>query len=514
MIQLKSFRDATGSFGRAAAESGRQSTPPGTYTYFVDANVPLWVFSSFNICFLCYFAAEWWVLYGSESPNLRTIAVKVLSQTCSATGCERNWSTFSLIHTKRRNRLGAKRLEDLVYVHYNLRLKEEHIRLSREKDAKTPIELSEIFELEGEEVDPLNEWVTDRGEPQLDEAGGRPSRLIAGALEADVGEFMATEGRVHAQAARPFQTGDSETESDSPVSSGETQSPSATQGGTGDNDDDDDDGDDGGGDDRYAALRDEPDQYDQPQQPDPLPSPLRFTGETHYDHATQDTDHGTRPSGSTRGYTRGSRQRFMPQEEMDETDPMDISSMSDSMTGMHLGESSQTGGTGHWCAPDFMITRTSSPAIPEESGGESIGSTAHGGFGWSTAGASGVGGGGYGGYYSSYPSNQFRDDSASGVGSGNVGSSFVDSFFQYGPTPAFMPTPAPPTHTLDQPYPRQGYLYYVDDSIYSWAVRDYENNWSDTMSWDTYVLQSEERYRHHQWYVARGLNVPRSSTWN
>lgn len=38
--------------------------------------------------------AHWWAMYGSEAPNLQSFAIKVLSLTCSASGCERNWSVF------------------------------------------------------------------------------------------------------------------------------------------------------------------------------------------------------------------------------------------------------------------------------------------------------------------------------------------------------------------------------------------------------------------------------------
>ncbi|GKD39422.1 retrovirus-related pol polyprotein from transposon RE1 [Tanacetum coccineum] len=65
--------------------------------------------------------AEWWSSYGNKVPILKKFAIKVLSLTCSATGCERNWSIFSLLHNKRRNRLDLARLNDLVYVKYNLR---------------------------------------------------------------------------------------------------------------------------------------------------------------------------------------------------------------------------------------------------------------------------------------------------------------------------------------------------------------------------------------------------------
>ncbi|XP_076936903.1 uncharacterized protein LOC143604254 [Bidens hawaiensis] len=38
--------------------------------------------------------AEWWKIYGKGTPNLQKFAVSVLSLTCSASGCKRNWSTF------------------------------------------------------------------------------------------------------------------------------------------------------------------------------------------------------------------------------------------------------------------------------------------------------------------------------------------------------------------------------------------------------------------------------------
>ncbi|GAU37887.1 hypothetical protein TSUD_395710 [Trifolium subterraneum] len=66
-------------------------------------------------------ADEWWETYGTAAPNLIPLAVRVLSQTCSASCCERNSSVFEHIHSKKRNRLEQK-LNDLVFVRYNLRL--------------------------------------------------------------------------------------------------------------------------------------------------------------------------------------------------------------------------------------------------------------------------------------------------------------------------------------------------------------------------------------------------------
>ena len=45
-------------------------------------------------------AIELWFMYGNHASTLRNLALKVLSQIVSSLVCERNWSTFALIHTK------------------------------------------------------------------------------------------------------------------------------------------------------------------------------------------------------------------------------------------------------------------------------------------------------------------------------------------------------------------------------------------------------------------------------
>ena len=65
---------------------------------------------------------RWWMAFGAHVPELQKVAVSVLSQVSSASFCERNWSTFDFIHTKKRNRLKCKKVRDVVYVHSNLRL--------------------------------------------------------------------------------------------------------------------------------------------------------------------------------------------------------------------------------------------------------------------------------------------------------------------------------------------------------------------------------------------------------
>ncbi|XP_056848411.1 uncharacterized protein LOC130498807 [Raphanus sativus] len=119
MVELEVFKNASGLFGLPMAIRQREMKSP----------------------------ADWWSTYGSSAPNLRDFAVKVLSLTCSATGCERNWGVFQLLHTKRRNRLAQGRLNDMVFVKYNRALQ----RRMRRNDAKDPILLDEI--------DDSNEWL-------------------------------------------------------------------------------------------------------------------------------------------------------------------------------------------------------------------------------------------------------------------------------------------------------------------------------------------------------------------
>ncbi|KAL4371964.1 uncharacterized protein [Arachis hypogaea] len=62
--------------------------------------------------------AFWWRIYGHEAPNMRDLAIKILSLTCRVSECEHNWSIFEHIHTKKRNRLDHERMESLVFIKY------------------------------------------------------------------------------------------------------------------------------------------------------------------------------------------------------------------------------------------------------------------------------------------------------------------------------------------------------------------------------------------------------------
>ncbi|CAI7877631.1 unnamed protein product [Closterium sp. NIES-53] len=64
-------------------------------------------------------SAHWWEFNGTDVPHLSKLARRVLKQCVSASPCDTNWAVWESIHTARRNRLGAKRLANLVYVSHN-----------------------------------------------------------------------------------------------------------------------------------------------------------------------------------------------------------------------------------------------------------------------------------------------------------------------------------------------------------------------------------------------------------
>uniref|UniRef100_A0A6N2KIC4 BED-type domain-containing protein n=1 Tax=Salix viminalis TaxID=40686 RepID=A0A6N2KIC4_SALVM len=125
--QIEEYKRATGLFGVTIAIRQREKLNP----------------------------VSWWEQFGIDTPELQKFAIRVLSQCCSATGCERNWSVFEFIHSKNRNRLEHKRLNDLVFVRYNLKIQQRN--MSRTRDALDPISLDNI--------DLLNEWICE--EPGL-----------------------------------------------------------------------------------------------------------------------------------------------------------------------------------------------------------------------------------------------------------------------------------------------------------------------------------------------------------
>lgn len=106
------------------------------------------------------FLAAWWQQHGINCLDLQRIAVRILSQTCSSFGCEHNWSIYDQIHHESQNRLAHKRLNDLIYVHYNLRLRERQLsKRSNEAMSLDSILLESL----------LDDWTVEAENPTLPE---------------------------------------------------------------------------------------------------------------------------------------------------------------------------------------------------------------------------------------------------------------------------------------------------------------------------------------------------------
>ncbi|CAH9061984.1 unnamed protein product [Cuscuta europaea] len=127
--------------------------------------------------------AAWWQQHGINCLELQRIAVRILSQTCSSFGCEHNWSIYDRVHDQRHNYLAQKRLNDAIYVHYNLRLRERQRKVSND-----PIVLDSVLQ---ESL--FYDWIvgSDRQVLQEDEEG-LYSEMEPG--EYDDNDFMEHDG--------------------------------------------------------------------------------------------------------------------------------------------------------------------------------------------------------------------------------------------------------------------------------------------------------------------------------
>ncbi|XP_066391968.1 uncharacterized protein [Miscanthus floridulus] len=131
----------------------------------------------------------WWGAYGGLTYELQCLAKRIVSLCCAASGCERSWSDFSAVHTKKRNRLEHQRLNKLVYVSYNRKM-ENKFKKIRELGSKgkicNPLLLDE-FHWE-------NEWVNENCEPEPVQEGGGDAMTWAVVDEA-IGASQGLEGR-------------------------------------------------------------------------------------------------------------------------------------------------------------------------------------------------------------------------------------------------------------------------------------------------------------------------------
>jgi hypothetical protein len=123
-------------------------------------------------------------MFGYSTPALQKLAMRLISQCASATGCKRNWSTFAFIHTKIHNRLTYEKLHKLVYVNYNLRIQNSIDGGSPYHDEDDPF--NRLMELTLVDVsNPICEWMErarSTVQPELDEESSETDAPIPSSM--------------------------------------------------------------------------------------------------------------------------------------------------------------------------------------------------------------------------------------------------------------------------------------------------------------------------------------------
>ncbi|VAI88256.1 uncharacterized protein LOC119336156 [Triticum dicoccoides] len=138
--------------------------------------------------------ASWWSYFGGEVKLLQGYATRIVSRCMSSSRCERNWSTYALMHAQATNQLASEKLHKLVCVRYNLNLRFEQSKTDKEeKDGKGKKELDlcrlmmdvALYDKEN----PIMDWLKNPGSASLTSLDEKdecdlptPSRAVIGMI--------------------------------------------------------------------------------------------------------------------------------------------------------------------------------------------------------------------------------------------------------------------------------------------------------------------------------------------
>jgi hypothetical protein len=96
MMAVESYKNKRGKFASEMAKDNIDYLQPSKYSWcrhLVFYCLQKKMYSNILICFVVY----WWDSYGVLTPELKKIAIRVLGLCCTASNCERNWSTFDFV---------------------------------------------------------------------------------------------------------------------------------------------------------------------------------------------------------------------------------------------------------------------------------------------------------------------------------------------------------------------------------------------------------------------------------
>ncbi|KAK9053403.1 hypothetical protein SSX86_030037 [Deinandra increscens subsp. villosa] len=149
---------------------------------------------------------RWWGEYGDDTPELKEFAMKVLGLTCSASACEHNWSTFNQVHTKRRNRLTAKRMNDLVYIMYNKELKQKFVKKRSLKEEEDPLLVESVLFDDEWLAEPDDEAAIEGGKTGGEGSGGTSEgSSVPRGESSSSGKRKAVQKKVQSKKKKPAQ---------------------------------------------------------------------------------------------------------------------------------------------------------------------------------------------------------------------------------------------------------------------------------------------------------------------
>jgi hypothetical protein len=239
-------------------------------------------------------------MFGSQTPTLQRIAMKLLSQCASSSGCERNWSSFGFIHTKLRNKLGHNKLHKLVFVNYNLRLRIQRAGSTVEPSDFDPVNrtMDLSFYYYRNAIQDWMEHGRSNAPPVMDEDSDCtdtpvPSQIFTSIVEEDVNlDQWATKnvGDTHL-GKRKTKISQSQGPQKRSKKTIEPEDEDFSSGDTTPDPSDDDDADDGGSGAPDAGGTDRV-ECSGVGGSNSYVSPIRFTGETDFTHTTEDQGHG------------------------------------------------------------------------------------------------------------------------------------------------------------------------------------------------------------------------------
>ncbi|KAL5851461.1 hypothetical protein ACOSQ3_006579 [Xanthoceras sorbifolium] len=136
------------------------------------------------------------------------MAERILALTTSSSGCERNWSTFEGIHTKKRNRLDVDRLNNLVFVQFNSKLMNKRKRLM---DKKANID---VLLASNGDASNAQGWMVDDGDEEVEPGTRLTWQLVDEATGADEMTQPRRSTRVTRDLGEEFESEDEQVEED------------------------------------------------------------------------------------------------------------------------------------------------------------------------------------------------------------------------------------------------------------------------------------------------------------